>query len=511
MEKYASSDYKRYWIQKWTATAVKYPAECSIIMFSICYIWFQNKIDLFQSNSLTYWQIYQTQTYISKKQKKVLKFPHLDSHGNVLMILRIWSLLHSYKHSAMLYTALKRSTLTTKFYTFFIVAVLFSLSILTLSSLTSFKILQFDFICVYFLVSDIKTISRLILHAMTSRTNDEVAGKIIEGMVKLLPKNICTSVFDAIALATGYYSTSPALRMLGFSGAVAILMNTVVFTVVTPIVLVWLLQVEGYGFASWYESRNFNFLYRGEHAKVQLSLKARVLLALNLYTNQNLKLPSLLKVALNTPVNSIVFVGVLIAHYIFELTPLELLGKIYNLRLYGSSEPELKNDFETKLIPKTPEVVPKSRKVSLETPDRGEARSTETCLEILNSQSSDMLSNTEILNLIKSKHLAIHSLEKTLQNASRAVEIRRLHAGITDLNLPQKYYDYSIASKACCENIIGYMPLPIGLAGPLTINRNENIHLPLATTEGALVASTCRGCKALRLGSGVTAMEGVCL
>jgi len=55
-----------------------------------------------------------------------------------------------------------------------------------------------------------------------------------------------------------------------------------------------------------------------------------------------------------------------------------------------------------------------------------------------------------------------------------------------------------------CENFIGSTQIPLGLAGPLKItfqNESEvkNFFLPLSTTEGALVASVNRGCKAVSL------------
>lgn len=56
---------------------------------------------------------------------------------------------------------------------------------------------------------------------------------------------------------------------------------------------------------------------------------------------------------------------------------------------------------------------------------------------------------------------------------------------------------------ACCENVVGYIPLPLGIAGPLNID-GELYPIPMATAEGTLVASTSRGCKALNAGGGVT-------
>jgi len=66
-----------------------------------------------------------------------------------------------------------------------------------------------------------------------------------------------------------------------------------------------------------------------------------------------------------------------------------------------------------------------------------------------------------------------------------------------------------------CENLVGAISLPLGVAGPLVIKnlpagrqglkfKISNYYVPLATTEGALVASVNRGCKAVRLAGGIT-------
>ncbi len=65
------------------------------------------------------------------------------------------------------------------------------------------------------------------------------------------------------------------------------------------------------------------------------------------------------------------------------------------------------------------------------------------------------------------------------------------------------------------ENLIGTAQIPLGVAGPLTIANLPNPpyqtassayspYVPLATTEGALVASVSRGCKAISESGGTT-------
>src|SRR6478752_2958897 len=58
------------------------------------------------------------------------------------------------------------------------------------------------------------------------------------------------------------------------------------------------------------------------------------------------------------------------------------------------------------------------------------------------------------------------------------------------------------------ESFLGSVEIPIGLAGPLLLNhegKQEMVHAPAATLEGALIASMNRGAKAVSLSGGVTA------
>ncbi|ODN05034.1 3-hydroxy-3-methylglutaryl-coenzyme A reductase [Orchesella cincta] len=130
-------------------------------------------------------------------------------------------------------------------------------------------------------------------------------------------------------------------------------------------------------------------------------------------------------------------------------------------------------------------------------------RSVQECLEIYRKEAvAKSLTDDEIITLVKDKHIPAYQLEKAVGDMERGVSIRRKILGTslgTDeslTGLPFENYDYSKVYGACCENVIGYVPVPVGVAGPLKLD-NNTYHVPMATTEGCLVASTNRGCRAL--------------
>ncbi|KAH6566907.1 hypothetical protein BASA62_006433 [Batrachochytrium salamandrivorans] len=134
---------------------------------------------------------------------------------------------------------------------------------------------------------------------------------------------------------------------------------------------------------------------------------------------------------------------------------------------------------------------------------------TDNLMATLKTEGALALSDKDIISLVDAGKIATYALEKTLGDFTRAVCIRRTlvsrttNSDLSNSLLPVDHYDYSKVLGVCCENVIGYLPLPVGVAGPMTID-SKVYQIPMATTEGCLVASTSRGCKAISLGGGAT-------
>ncbi|GLJ22296.1 hypothetical protein SUGI_0419490 [Cryptomeria japonica] len=105
--------------------------------------------------------------------------------------------------------------------------------------------------------------------------------------------------------------------------------------------------------------------------------------------------------------------------------------------------------------------------------------------------------------------VASYSLESSLGDCKRAASVRRraleIMTGRSLDGLPLEGFDYQSILGQCCEMPVGYVQIPVGVAGPLVVNGSEYM-VPMATTEGCLVASTNRGCKAILMSGGATSI-----
>jgi len=102
-----------------------------------------------------------------------------------------------------------------------------------------------------------------------------------------------------------------------------------------------------------------------------------------------------------------------------------------------------------------------------------------------------------------------YALESRLGECGRAAAIRREAVqrltGRSLEGLPVQGFDYESILGQCCEMPIGFVQIPVGVAGPLLLDGKEYT-VPMATTEGCLVASTNRGCKAIYVSGGASSV-----
>ncbi|CAH1439264.1 unnamed protein product [Lactuca virosa] len=115
----------------------------------------------------------------------------------------------------------------------------------------------------------------------------------------------------------------------------------------------------------------------------------------------------------------------------------------------------------------------------------------------------------EVIQAVVSGRTPSYSLESKLGDCKRAAFIRRVAleriTGKSLEGLPLEGLDYESILGQCCEMPVGYVQIPVGIAGPLLLDGME-FSVPMATTEGCLVASTNRGCKAIYVSGGATSV-----
>nr|WP_302578643.1 hydroxymethylglutaryl-CoA reductase (NADPH) [Methanobrevibacter arboriphilus] len=119
----------------------------------------------------------------------------------------------------------------------------------------------------------------------------------------------------------------------------------------------------------------------------------------------------------------------------------------------------------------------------------------------------------DIILKLKNGEMKLYEVDKYSSSTEQAIDIRREfieETTNTKLNTISNYtLDMESASKKNIENPIGTIQIPIGVAGPLRINgeytENKDFYVPLATSEGALVASVNRGCSTITEAGGVNA------
>ena len=119
-----------------------------------------------------------------------------------------------------------------------------------------------------------------------------------------------------------------------------------------------------------------------------------------------------------------------------------------------------------------------------------------------------LMNEKEIIEKLEKGKLGLRSIDKHL-SPKDATDVRRnfiaKKTGASLECLSNYSFDIDTAAKKNIENMVGATHVPLGVAGPLKIEGDfakGDFYIPLATTEGALVASVARGCRAVTYSGG---------
>ena len=116
----------------------------------------------------------------------------------------------------------------------------------------------------------------------------------------------------------------------------------------------------------------------------------------------------------------------------------------------------------------------------------------------------------ELADRVSRGELRLHELESETGPETAAEARRHLLSEETgaDLATVGSYAFDPADAETNIENFVGAAQLPMGIAGPVAVQGGAvsgEFYLPLATTEGALVASVNRGCSTISRSGGATA------
>ncbi len=110
------------------------------------------------------------------------------------------------------------------------------------------------------------------------------------------------------------------------------------------------------------------------------------------------------------------------------------------------------------------------------------------------------------LKELRSGKISFHEIGRAL-DASAAIELRRNAVSELTGTDFRHITHFSFDAGVKIENMIGAVQVPLGVTGPLKVKgeyADGDYYLPLATTEGALVASVDRGCSVITACGGAT-------
>lgn len=387
----------------------------------------------------------------------------------------------------------------------------------------------------FLLLIDLSKAATLAQFALTASSTEDISKQIARGVSILGPTLTLDTLVETLVIGVGTLSGVKRLEMLSYFASLSVIVNYVIFMTFYPACLSLLLEL---GRISNFYGEKQQFIRKKlleENDKSNPAVqRVKLIMSFGLlvvHLHSRWGVNDDFKESINNPNESVncaddtSFYGFMMKQFVLGADHIVILILLLTLMIkFIFFEPkeqlkeqleqdvliELKKDLQSKRSHiRTTAMNAESQTEGLRSEmlncedgtndkDTDVSRSLQSCLEIYRTDGgASQLSDKEIMMLVDTKHIPAYSLEKAVQNPQRGVKIRRkmIENQIKKsvfYTMPYRDYDYSKVMGACCENVVGYVPIPLGVAGPLLLD-DQLYYIPMATTEGCLVASTNRG------------------
>ncbi|CAG9864194.1 unnamed protein product [Phyllotreta striolata] len=393
-----------------------------------------------------------------------------------------------------------------------------------------------DALFFFLLLIDLSKAAKLAQYALLSSNQIQVHQNIARGVATLGPTITLDTIVETLVIGVGTLSGVQRLEMLSYFACLSVLVNYVILLTFYPACLSLMLNLSKITDCYKEEQGDVNNMLVEEKDKSNPAVqRVKMIMSIGLalvhiHSRWTMSVEELNETGNKTTVRctetSSVY-GYLLKQFVLSADHIVILILLITL-IVKFVYFESKDDFDgASIVQERRRSVQRQKRtystsVEIQTdeqPDNTPEQTTyeertdsnrnlQECLQFLRTDRANELSDDEIITLVDTKHVPAYNLEKSIDNPQRGVKIRRkiLQNALNNrhiLNdLPYENYDYTKVMGACCENVLGYIPVPIGVAGPLRLD-DELYYIPMATTEGCLVASTNRGCRAIER-SGIT-------
>lgn len=388
-----------------------------------------------------------------------------------------------------------------------------------------------DALFFFLLLIDLSKAATLAQFALTASNQEEITLKIARGMSVLGPTITLDTIVETLVIGVGTLSGVHRLEILSYFGCLSVLVNYLIFMTFYPACLSLILELSRV--SNFYGERQplISKMLLEENEKANPAVQRVKLImslgltAVHVQSRWFVKDDGVIDIGEipidineNCASDSSLY-GFLMKQFALSADHIVILILVVTLIIkfvFFENDPLVISDNgpPVTVTPRRGETLVKSDSINEEKEvqtieedienvvEQDDTRTLEECLQIYRSSGASKLTDHEVVLLVDTKHLPSYNLEKAVNNLERGVRIRRqiIQNSIKNenalMNVPFKNYDYSKVMGSCCENVIGYIPVPLGVVGPLLLD-GKSYYIPMSTTEGCLIASTNRGCRAI--------------